>query len=93
MQVITGDQFLAAPGVQILTAMHPTDWKERASGLKFANPISTGSDVWIGGAIICPGVIIGSHCIIDGGSVVTKDIPDDVFAASNPCRVIRPLEK
>ena len=52
MQVTIGDQVLAGPGVQILTAMHPTNWKERASGLEFAKPITIGSDVWIGGGVI-----------------------------------------
>ena len=53
---------------------------------------TVGDDVWIGGgAIICPGVNIGARSIIGAGSVVTKDIPDDVFAAGNPCRVIRRL--
>ncbi len=51
-----------------------------------------GSDVWIGGgAIILPGVRIGDRAVIGAGSVVTRDVPDDVFAAGNPCRVIRPL--
>ena len=72
----------------------PTRWisRARAAGLEFAKPVTIGEDVWIGGsAVICPGVIIGDRSVIGAGSVVTKDIPPDVFAAGNPCRVIRNL--
>lgn len=92
MKVTIGSNVLVGPSVQIYTAMHPMDWKERSSGLEFAKSITIGSDVWIGGgAIICPGVTIGNRSIIGAGSVVTKDLPDDVFAAGNPCKVIKPL--
>jgi len=92
MKVIIGNNVLIGPSVQIYTAMHPMNWKERASGFEFARPVIIGSDVWIGGgAIICPGVSIGSRSVIGAGSVVTKEIPDNVFAAGNPCRVIRAL--
>jgi maltose O-acetyltransferase len=68
------------------------DHKKRAAGLEYAKPIIIGEDVWIGGsAVICPGVHIGDRSVIGAGSVVTKDIPADVFAAGNPCRVIRTL--
>jgi maltose O-acetyltransferase len=88
MEVIIGNGVLIGPSVQIYTAMHPMSWKERASGLEFAKPVSIGNDVWIGGAaVICPGVTIGDRTIIGAGSVVTKDIPADVFAAGNPCLV------
>lgn len=90
--VTIGNEVMFAPNVQIYTATHPVDWKERASGLEFAKPISIGSNVWVGGgAIICPGVTIGDRTIIGAGSVVTKDIPSDVIAAGNPCKVIRSL--
>ena len=92
MSVSIGSNVLFGPSVQIYTAMHPMDWKERASGLEFAKPVTIGSDVWIGGgAIICPGVTIGSRSVIGAGSVVTKDIPDDVFAAGNPCKPLKSL--
>lgn len=92
MKVTIGSNVLVGPSVQIYTATHPMDWKERATGLEFARPITIGSDVWIGGgAIICPGVTIGSRSVIGAGSVVAKDVPDDVFAAGNPCKVIRTL--
>jgi maltose O-acetyltransferase len=66
--------------------------QERASGLEYAKPIMIGEDVWIGGSVVvCPGVTIGDRSVIGAGSVVTKDIPAGVFAAGNPCRVIRSL--
>lgn len=87
-----GSRTLFGPNVQIYTATHPLDYKERASGLEYAKPVVIGEDVWVAGsAVICPGVTIGSRSVIGAGSVVTKDIPSDVFAAGNPCRVIRPL--
>ncbi len=90
--VTIGSRTLFGPNVQIYTATHPTDWQVRASGLEFAKPIVIGEDVWVGGsAVICPGVTIGDRTIIGAGSVVTRDIPSDVFAAGNPCRVIRHL--
>jgi len=59
---------------------------------EFGKPIEIGSDVWVGGgAIICPGVKVGSRSVIGAGSVVTRDIPEGVFAAGNPCRVIREI--
>jgi maltose O-acetyltransferase len=65
---------------------------ERRQGLEAGKPVVIGSDVWVGGgAIVCPGVTVGSRSVIGAGSVVTKDIPEDVFAAGNPCRVIRVL--
>ena len=92
IQVTIGNNVLVGPAVQIYTAMHPVNWEERAAGLEFAKPVTIGSDTWIGGgAIICPGVTIGSRCVIGAGSVVTKNIPDDVFAAGNPCKPIRLL--
>jgi maltose O-acetyltransferase len=88
-----GSRVLFGPNVQIYTATHPVDYQERRSGLEFARPITIGEDVWVGGgAIICPGVTIGSRSVIGAGSVVTRDIPADVFAAGNPCRVLRHLD-
>ena len=92
MPVTIGGGTLFGPNVQIYTATHPLDWQERAAGLESGKPIVIGENVWIGGSVvICPGVTIGSRSVIGAGSVVTKDIPDDVFAAGNPCRVIRSL--
>ena len=90
--VTIGSRTMCGPNVQIYTATHPLNPIERASGKEYAKPISIGEDVWIGGsAVICPGVTIGDRTVIGAGSVVTKDIPADVFAAGNPCKVIRPL--
>lgn len=92
MPVTLGNRVLVGPNVQIYTATHPVDYKVRGSLLEYAKPIEIGSDVWIGGgSIICPGVTIGDRSIIGAGSVVTKDIPNDVVAAGNPCKVIRTL--
>lgn len=91
-EVVIGSRTLLGPNVQVYTATHPMDHAVRASGLESAKPIRIGDDVWIGGsAVICPGVSIGDRSVIGAGSVVTKDIPADVFAAGNPCRVIRSL--
>jgi len=91
-RVTIGSRTLFGPNVQIYTATHPLNHTERAAGLEYAKPIAIGDDVWVGGsAIICPGVSIGDRSVIGAGSVVTKDIPADVFAAGNPCKVIRPL--
>ena len=94
MQVKIGSNVLFGPSVQIYTATHPISAVERRKWLESAKPITIGSDVWVGGgAIICPGVTIGDRTVIGAGSVVTRDIPSDVFAAGNPCRVIRPLDE
>lgn len=90
-EVRIGDHTLFGPGVQILTPMHSLDAAERRER-EFGKPIDIGSDVWVGGgALILAGVCIGSRAVIGAGSVVTRDIPEDVFAAGNPCRVIKTL--
>ncbi|OON67695.1 sugar O-acetyltransferase [Hymenobacter sp. CRA2] len=90
--VSIGHRTLLGPNVQVYTATHPLDHQVRATGLEAGKPIVIGDDVWIGGSVvICPGVSIGSRSVIGAGSVVTRDIPADVFAAGNPCRVIRSL--
>ncbi len=90
-EVHIGDHTLFGPAVQIYAATHPLDPVLRRTQ-EFAKPITIGSDVWVGGgAIICPGVTIGSRSVIGAGSVVTRAIPEGVFAAGNPCRVIRDI--
>jgi maltose O-acetyltransferase len=87
-----GDYVLFGPAVQVYTATHPMSASERRQGLESGKPIVIGSDVWVGGGvIICPGITIGARSLIGAGSVVTRDIPDDVLAAGNPCRVMRSL--
>lgn len=86
-----GSFTLFGPAVQIYTAMHPFNAEQRRRE-EFGRPVEIGSDVWVGGgAIILPGVCIGSRAVIGAGSVVTRDVPAGVFAAGNPCRVIREI--
>jgi maltose O-acetyltransferase len=91
-EVHIGNDVLLGPAVQIYTATHPLDWRVRRQWLESARPVVIGSDVWIGGgAILCPGVRIGDRAVVGAGAVVTKDVPAGVFAAGNPCRIIREL--
>ncbi len=88
-EVRIGDFTLFGPGVQILTPLHPFYAALRRKQ-EFGKPVDIGADVWVGGgALILAGVRIGSRAVIGAGSVVTRDIPEGVFAAGNPCRVIR----
>jgi maltose O-acetyltransferase len=90
-RVRIGSFSLFGPAVQIYTPMHPLNAEQRRRE-EYGKPVEIGSDVWVGGgAIILPGVHIGSRAVIGAGSVVTRDIPDGVFAAGNPCRVIRAI--
>ena len=90
-QVVIGDFTLFGPAVQVYTATHPMNAGLRRKQ-EFGKPVEIGSDVWVGGgAIICPGVKVGAGTVIGAGSVVTRDIPPGVFAAGNPCRVIRAI--
>mgnify|MGYP000594087731 CR=1 FL=1 len=90
--VTIGNQVMCAPNVQLYAATHPLDAKLRCSGPELAKPIKIGNRVWLGGGVIvCPGVTIGDNTVIGAGSVVVKDIPANVVAAGNPCRVIRQL--
>jgi maltose O-acetyltransferase len=90
-EVRIGDFTQFGPGVQILTPLHPMDATLRRSQ-EFGKPVEIGCDVWVGaGALILPGVRIGSRTVVGAGSVVTRDLPGDVFAAGNPCRVIRAI--
>lgn len=87
-----GNSVLLAPNVHIYTATHAIDPTERASLIQWAKPVHIGNKVWIGGnATICPGVRIGDGTVIGAGSVVTKDIPGNVIAGGNPCRIIRKI--
>ncbi|ADV84459.1 sugar O-acetyltransferase [Terriglobus saanensis] len=90
-KVKIGDYTQFGSGVQILTPLHPLDAEMRRKQ-EYGAPVTIGSDVWVGsGALILPGVTIGSRAVIGAGSVVTRDIPDDVLAVGNPCRVLRPI--
>jgi maltose O-acetyltransferase len=91
--VTFGDNVMIAPNVQIYTAAHPLNYKERNSGLEFAKPISIGNNVWIGGnSVLCPGVTLGNNVVVGAGSVVTKSFPDDVIIAGNPAKIIKTID-
>ncbi|MCW8336048.1 sugar O-acetyltransferase [Vibrio paucivorans] len=94
-EVTIGDNVMFAPNVQIYAAGHPLDVKGRVfENVEFGKSISIGDNVWLGGGVIvCPGVSIGENTVIGAGSVVTKDIPANVLAAGNPCKVIKPIEQ
>jgi maltose O-acetyltransferase len=86
-----GSFTMFGPGVQILTPLHPLDAALRRKQ-EYGTPVEIGDDVWVGGgALILPGVRIGSRSVIGAGSVVTRDVPEGVLAAGNPCRVIRKI--
>lgn len=91
-KVIFGDNVFIAPDCVFSTAGHPLDVEQRNRGLEIALPITVGDNVWIGTHVsVLPGVTIGSNSVIGAGSVVSRDIPDGVVAAGNPCKVIRSI--
>ena len=91
-KVTIGDDVLIGPNVSIYTAGHPVNHELRAKEYEFAFPINIGNHVWIGGnVIINPGVSVGNRSVVGAGSVVTKDIPANVIAVGNPCRVVREI--
>ena len=92
--VYVGDKVMFGPNVTVATASHPIEPTLRARGLQYNKDVYIGENVWIGaGVIIVPGVRIGKNSVIGGGSVVTKDIPDNVVAVGNPCRVLREISE
>ena len=87
-----GDNVMLGPRVSLFSAGHPLDADIRNAGLEYGKPITVGSNVWMGGCVtVNGGVTIGDNVVIGSGSVVTHDIPSNVIAAGNPCRVLRPL--
>ncbi|MCI8809035.1 MAG: sugar O-acetyltransferase [Oscillibacter sp.] len=92
--IYVGDYVLFGPNVVLATANHPFLPELRKKGLQYNLPIHIGEGCWIGaGAVVVPGVTIGDYAVIGAGSVVTKDIPSNVLAAGNPCRVLRELDE
>ncbi len=90
--IYVGDNTMFAPNVIVATAAHPILPELRTQGLQYNMPVHIGKNCWIGaGAIILPGVTIGDNTVIGAGSVVTRDIPANVVAVGNPCRVMRPI--
>lgn len=90
--VLFGDNVFIGPSCGFYTAGHPLDVEQRNKGLEYAYPIIVGNNVWIGAQVcVLPGITIGNNTVIGGGSVVTKNIPPNVVAGGNPCRVIREI--
>ncbi|MDE5567118.1 MAG: sugar O-acetyltransferase [Muribaculaceae bacterium] len=88
-----GNHVFIGPNVSIYTACHPLDADERNTWVEWAESVTIGDNVWIGGSVtICPGVTIGDNVVIGAGAVVTRDIPSDVVAAGNPARIIKTLK-
>ncbi|MDU1891446.1 MAG: sugar O-acetyltransferase [Dysgonomonas sp.] len=91
-KVIFGDNVFVAPNCGFYTAQHPLDVEQRNKGLEYAHPITIGNNVWIGAnVVVLPGVTIGDNAVIGGGSVVVRDIPSNVVAVGNPCRVLKKI--
>ncbi|MBQ2695696.1 MAG: sugar O-acetyltransferase [Clostridia bacterium] len=90
--IYVGDYTMFGPGVVVATAGHPILPELRQQGYQYNSPVKIGKNCWIGaGALIMPGVTIGDNTVIGAGSVVTKDIPANVVAVGNPCRVLREI--
>ncbi len=88
--IYVGDYTMMGPNVTLATAGHPLDPDLRQQGLQFNMPVRIGKNCWLGaGVIVLPGVTIGDNVVIGAGSVVTKDLPDNVVAVGSPCRVLR----
>jgi len=91
-KIIIGKNVMFAPNVAVYTAGHPIHPDSRNSGYEYGIGVTIGDNVWIGGnVVINPGVNIGNNVVIGSGSVVTKDIPDNMIAVGNPCKVIREI--
>jgi len=92
--IFVGDNVMFAPNVTVATATHPINPVLRSKQAQYNLPVHIGNNVWIGtGAIILPGVSIGDNTVIGAGSVVTKDIPANVVAVGNPCKVLREINE
>lgn len=91
-EVFVGDKVMFGPNVTIATANHPIEPGLRSHALQYNKSVHIEDNVWIGaGAVIVPGVTIGKNTVIGAGSVVTKNIPENVVAVGNPCRVLRKI--
>jgi len=90
--IYVGDCTMFGPHVTIATAGHPIDPQLREKGLQYNMPVHIGRNCWLGaGVIVMPGVTIGDNTVIGAGSIVTRDIPANVVAVGNPCRILRPI--
>jgi maltose O-acetyltransferase len=87
-----GNNVMFGPRVCVYTANHPIDASVRNQSIEYGKPVQIGNNVWVGGnTVINPGVSIGDNVVIGSGSVIVKDIPDNVIAAGNPAKVIRKI--
>lgn len=92
-KVKLGQNVLIGPNCGFYTAIHPINAEERNQWFEYAKPITVGDNVWFGGnVVVLPGVSIGNNTVIGAGSVVTKDIPNNVVAVGNPCKVIKNID-
>ena len=92
--IYVGDYTMFGPNVTVATAGHPILPELRKEGYQYNAPITIGKNCWIGaGAIILPGIRIGDNVVIGAGSIVTKDIPSNVVAVGNPCKVLREVNE
>lgn len=92
--IFVGDSVMFGPNVTVATAGHPIDPALRLKVGQFNIPVRIGNNVWIGAnSVILPGITIGDNSVIGAGSIVTKDIPENVVAVGNPCRVLRPISE
>ena len=90
--IFVGDYVMFGPNVTVATAGHPVDPELRRQIAQFNIPVHIGNNVWIGaGSVLRPGVSIGDNTVIGAGSIVTRDIPANVVAVGNPCRVLREI--
>lgn len=88
--IYVGDNTMFGPNVVVATAGHPILPELRKNGYQYNAPVRIGNNCWLGaGVIVLPGITIGDNVVIGAGSVVTKDLPSNVVAVGNPCRVLR----
>lgn len=102
-RVTIGDRCNFGPNVTIVTPCHPMIAEERNAlkcvdgtekRLCYAKPVNIGDNCWFGAnVVVCPGVTVGNNCVIGAGSVITRDVPDNSFAAGSPCKVIREISE
>ena len=91
-EIFVGNKVMFGPNVTIATANHPIDPSLRADAMQYNKSVHIGENVWVGaGTVIVPGVTIGKNSVIGAGRVVVKDIPENVVAVGNPCRVLREI--
>lgn len=92
--IYVGDYTLFGPNVTIATAGHPLTPELRQKGYQYNAPVHIGKNCWIGaGVIILPGITIGDNVVIGAGSIVTKNLPDNVLAVGNPCKILREINE